>query len=489
MSLSKPVDLLALELSCAICFQLYLDPVALPCGHSYCRACLLQTSATLDGGKTLPRCPECRSEYDGFSTLPKNFKLSNIIEGYLASAPELARLTEEVQEGAAFCDHCIDERALALQACLNCEVTLCSRHLQRHNEKASFRDHILVAPQQELGIKGCQVHQRPLEYFCSSDMAPLCGTCLKEGYHHNHDVLTFSAAEEEMRRALQTHSKVVSGKLQLTEILLKKTVEEQGTCEAVGDKMIDKAVTIMERIAGLVDRFMQIEPKVRGVVSGSFQSNIPSKVPLNTSRLQMDLKTKDFRSEMTLLLDSLCILLNPLELTFDVATAHPSLVVSSDLRSVKYSATKQQHPDHAERFTSAPQVLCSQGILGGEHIWVVEVGAKSMWSVGMCYRSIPRRGDHSRLGHNSVSWRIQWKNNKLTVCQSSCNVALGEIRAPPQRIEVALDYEGGSLSFHSTKGRREHLHTFRAVFREPLYPAFSIHSNTPESWIVLNSGM
>ncbi|KAM9786110.1 E3 ubiquitin/ISG15 ligase TRIM25 [Neosynchiropus ocellatus] len=545
MSLSKPGDLLALELSCAICFQLYLDPVALPCGHNYCRACLLQTSTTLYDGKTPLRCPECRLEYQCFSTLPKNFKLSNIIEGYLASAPDLTRLTEEVQEGEAPCDHCIDDRAAAVQACLNCEVILCSRHLQRHNEKVAFRDHILVAPQQELGMKGCKVHQRPLEYFCSSDMTPLCATCLKEGYHHNHDVLTLGAAEQEMRRALESRSKVVSDKLLLTESLLKKTIEEQGAFEAVGDKMIDKAGTIMERITGLVDRykeklstvleeerghcrqswqlglsaleeqqqhlqeaqqsttevlsvedpwdfinrFMQIEQKVRGVVSGSTQSNIPSKVPLNTSRLQMDLKTKDFRSEMTHLLDSLCILLNPLELTFDVSTAHPSLIVSSDLRSVKYSATKQQYPDHLERFTSAPQVLCSQGILGGEHFWVVEVGAKSMWSVGMCYKSIPRRGDHSRLGHNSVSWRIQWKNNKLTVCQSSCNVALGGIRMAPQRIEVALDYEGGSLSFHSTKGHREHLHTFRAVFREPLYPAFSIHSNTPESWIVLNSGV
>lgn len=192
---------------------------------------------------------------------------------------------------------------------------------------------------------------------------------------------------------------------------------------------------------------------------------------------------------MTRLLDSLYILLNPLDLTFNIYTAHPSLIVSNDLRTVKYSSTKQPYPEHPERFTSAPQVLCSQGFSGGEHVWVVEVGANSMWSLGVCYKSIPRRGDHSRLGHNSVSWRLQWKNSKLTVCQSSCNVALGELTHQPLRIEVALDYEAGTLTFHSTKGRREHLYTFRAVFREPVYPAFSIHSNTPESWITLHSGI
>lgn len=239
----------------------------------------------------------------------------------------------------------------------------------------------------------------------------------------------------------------------------------------------------------LLSRFMLIEQKLRDAISVNLSSKIPSKTPLNTTHLQAGLKTLDFCTEMTRLLDSLCFLLNPLKLTFNLSTAHPSLIVSNDQRTVKYSASKQAYPDHPERFTSAPQVLCSQGLSTGEHVWVVEVGANSMWSLGVCYKSIPRRGDHSRLGHNSVSWRLQWKNNKLTVCQSSSNVALGEVINHPLRVEIALDYEGGTLTFHSTKGRREHLHTFKAVFREPVYPAFSIQSNTADSWITLHSGM
>lgn len=167
---------------------------------------------------------------------------------------------------------------------------------------------------------------------------------------------------------------------------------------------------------------------------------------------------------MTHLLDSLHILLNPLELTFNLCTAHPSLLVSNDLHTVKYTPSKQLYPEHPERFTSAPQILCTKGFSGGEHIWVVEVGANAMWSLGICYKSIPRCGDHSRLGHNSVSWRLQWKNSKLTVCQSSCNVVLGEVKNHPQRVEIALDYEGGVLMFHSTKNHREHLYTFRTVY-------------------------
>lgn len=47
---------------------------------------------------------------------------------------------------------------------------------------------------------------------------------------------------------------VISSRLQLTEGLLQKTAEDQGTSEAVGDKMVSKAVTVMDSIGALVDR-------------------------------------------------------------------------------------------------------------------------------------------------------------------------------------------------------------------------------------------
>lgn len=550
MSLSKPQQQLTFELSCPICLHLFSDPVCLPCGHNYCRACICKY---VDSEKILtssPRCPECREVYQGNESLTRNFKLSSIIESFRATSYKQDESPNMSLAVTIPCDQCIDEPTAAVKTCLKCEVSLCLRHLQRHNEKEQFKAHTLVDTVEKSGstpdpVWICSIHHRPLEYFCSTDMNPLCSVCFRQGQHHNHDVLTFSVAEAEMRRALESRSKVVACRLQLTEALLQKTAKDQEACEETGDKLTCNAVTIMDSMAALVDRyrerlfvllkeernqrrrswqvgcsaledhqqqlmeaqrrasdalnekntcafvqrFMQLEEKLKSVISTCVPSKLPSKAPVNTTRLQAGLKTQDFRSEMIRLLDSLHILLNPLDLAFNQVTAHPNLILSNDLRTVKYSSTKQQYGDHPERFTTAPQVLCSQGISSGEHVWVVEVGANSMWSLGVCYKTIPRRGDHSRLGHNTVSWRLQWKNGKLTVCQSSSNVVLGEMINHPLRIEIALNYEGGTLAFHSTKGRREHLHTFRAVFREPLYPAFCIHSNTPESWISLCSGV
>lgn len=210
MSLSKPVEQLAFELSCPICFQLYSDPVVLPCGHNYCRTCIWMTASTANNDKTPPRCPECREEFQGVDSLQKNFKLCSIIEGFRATAPQLDMQPEtEPERTVVLCDHCIDEQSRALKTCLKCEVSLCGRHFQRHQEKESFKTHTVVEPLSELEMKGCAIHRRPLEYFCSNDMNLLCAQCFIEGRHQNHDVLTFSAAEEEMRRALESRSKVV----------------------------------------------------------------------------------------------------------------------------------------------------------------------------------------------------------------------------------------------------------------------------------------
>ncbi|KAJ3586297.1 hypothetical protein NHX12_012697 [Muraenolepis orangiensis] len=557
MALSKPEQLLAHELSCPICLQFFSNPVVLPCGHNYCMACINQTSAngacSVHGENdkvALPRCPECRKEFRGVDSLARNFKLSGIVEGYRVA------MTTTEEEGNwssvtavpalnVVCDNCIEGDVRAVKTCLRCEVSLCERHLHRHNEKESFRAHVLVEPQKEPVPRACVLHRGCLEYFCSTDMMLLCANCLLEGSHGNHDVLSFEVAEEEMRRVLDSRCKVMSCRLQMTENALQKAEEEQGASEAVGDKLVTRAVALMDSMATLVQRyrerlstlleeersqrrnswqcglaslgqqqqhllqaqmnatqvltetdkslfvhrFLLIEAQIRTVLTDSASIQLPSKAPLNQKRLQAGLRTQDFRSGMVHLLDSLHVTLNPLELTFNPLTANPNLLISNDLRTVKFSAAKQPYGEHPDRFSSVPQVLCSQGFSGEERAWVVEVGDGSMWSLGLCYKTLPRRGDHSRLGHNNVSWRLQWKNRKLTACHASANVALGEQAYPPLRIEVALDYKGGTLAFHSVKGQREHLHTFRTVFREPVYPAFSLHSSTPESWITLQSGM
>lgn len=215
MSLSKPEELLAHELSCPICLQFYSDPVVLPCGHNYCRGCIEETAtAAVKVESRNPQCPECRLEFHDVDSLQRNFKLCSIIEGFKASQtrPRDDRAQDwpdDEESGGVLCDHCIDETSPAAKICLRCEVSLCSRHFQRHQEKEAFRSHSVVDALPDGGPHGCATHRRPLEYFCSTDMNLLCAACFVEGRHQNHDVLSFEAAEEEMRRALESRTKVL----------------------------------------------------------------------------------------------------------------------------------------------------------------------------------------------------------------------------------------------------------------------------------------
>lgn len=64
------------ELECHICVTLLYEPLTTPCGHTFCKKCLLRSSDHSN------RCPLCRSELPGMSYFihaPLNLTLSNLI--------------------------------------------------------------------------------------------------------------------------------------------------------------------------------------------------------------------------------------------------------------------------------------------------------------------------------------------------------------------------------------------------------------------------
>lgn len=197
MSLLEPEELLARELSCPICFQFFADPVTLPCGHNYCRGCIEATASVASHvGSSAPRCPECRLEFPNVETLQRNFKLCSIVDGFKASQSQRCADGPVEMPG---------DEGVRRDPCLQYDASLCTRHFQKHHGRESFAVdvHPSGAP------RSCATHRRPLEYFCSTDVTLLCAGCFIEGHHQNHDVLTFGAAEEEMRRALEGRTKVL----------------------------------------------------------------------------------------------------------------------------------------------------------------------------------------------------------------------------------------------------------------------------------------
>ncbi|KAJ3215004.1 hypothetical protein HDU67_000957 [Dinochytrium kinnereticum] len=67
----------AQSLECTLCFSMLGDPVTAPCGHSWCRCCLLQS---LSHANACPLCRRTLPPYIYFEKRPRNLTLSRIID-------------------------------------------------------------------------------------------------------------------------------------------------------------------------------------------------------------------------------------------------------------------------------------------------------------------------------------------------------------------------------------------------------------------------
>nr|XP_032831158.1 tripartite motif-containing protein 59-like [Petromyzon marinus] len=117
------------ELTCPVCYSLFEDPRVLPCSHTFCRGCLediLQGSLHLSPWRPLRtpfKCPSCRHVCElpltGFTSLPVNFSLRNIVDKYRTS-------TE--RDGAA--PPCPEHASEPLNVlCVDCCTLACGRCL------------------------------------------------------------------------------------------------------------------------------------------------------------------------------------------------------------------------------------------------------------------------------------------------------------------------------------------------------------------------
>ncbi|KAF6328300.1 tripartite motif containing 14 [Rhinolophus ferrumequinum] len=162
--------------------------------------------------------------------------------------------------------------------------------------------------------------------------------------------------------------------------------------------------------------------------------------------------------------------------TLEPDTMHARLRLSADGLTVRCALLGRLGHTPALRFDALWQVLGRDCFAAGRHYWEVDVQeAGSGWWVGAAYASLRRKGDSAaaRLGCNRQSWCLKRYDLEYWAFHDSQRSRLRP-RHDPDRLGVFLDYEAGVLSFYDVSGGMNHLHTFRAAFQEPLYPALRL---------------
>ncbi|XP_048010510.1 nuclear factor 7, ovary-like [Megalobrama amblycephala] len=432
------------ELSCPVCCEIFKDPVILSCSHSVCKQCLQQFWRT----KKTQECPVCRRR-SSKDRPPANLVLKKL------------------------CDSFTKER-------------------KERNERRSSRSEEI-----------CSLHSEKLRLFCLEDKQPVCLVCRDSQKHVSHTFRPISEVVSSHKEELNTAMKSLQEKLQQKEKIkgeFEKTVqhiksqaehtvcqikqqfeklhqflrdEEEATITALREEEEQKKQIMKEKLEEMNRHISALSHTIKDMEEMMKASDVCflKEFPVSMERIQSSqpdpqmasgalihvpryLGNLPFRvwKKMEDIVKNTPVILDP-------NTAHPRLVVSDDLTSVRISENKQSVPDNPERFDWYLCVLGSEGFNSGTHCWDVEVKESQYWELGVTTASNPRKGNDF---FNTDVWCVQYKWSERSRFR---------VKQKLDRVRVCLDYDKGMVSF-SDPVTNTHVHTITATFTHTVFPFF-----------------
>ncbi|KAL1006040.1 hypothetical protein UPYG_G00067120 [Umbra pygmaea] len=520
------------QFHCSLCLDVFSEPVSIPCGHNFCKACIKEYWDSTDQCQ----CPLCRRNFKKRPEPDVNRTLRDVadhVKGLKIRNKDLF-----VEPGDIVCDICTERKLKAMKSCLVCQASYCEVHQQTQNSAPALKRHQLTDHVENLEEKTCKKHNRVLEFFCKMDQNCVCQLC-SETDHRAHNIVPL---EEEcgqrklqLRKAEITVSQMIQERLKkVKDINYTVELSKRNTKKEIYDKVqvftnlvhyIDKCkselIVVIEqkqeavekRYAGLIKELEQEVTELKRSLTGlrqlrhngphvqllqgtsswhlarfskdwsdiSVQSDqcdgyMKEAVCALEEKLRSELKRfqDEMERESKLFHEAEGIEQYVVEVTLDPDTAYSELTLSEDGKQVRCGDGSQKSSrslNNNNRFKYIYSVLGKEDLSSQKSYYEVEVKGKTEWDLGVAKESINRKAWLPLRPEDGV-WTLGL-NTENCYEANDLKVQL-HITKKPEKVGVLVDYEGGLVSFYDVNATdRLHICTFTCCkFTEKLYPYF-----------------
>nr|XP_055059250.1 tripartite motif-containing protein 16-like protein [Misgurnus anguillicaudatus] len=235
---------------CSICLDLLKDPVAIPCGHSYCMSCITDYWDQ----KRDYSCPQCRQTFTTRPVLGKNTMLAEVVEKLKKTKLQAARPDHCYAEaGDVECDVCTERKHKAVKSCLVCLNSYCQNHLEQHEKFFKGKKHNLIDATGRLQEMICPQHEKLLEIYCRTDQLCICYLCMA-GMHKNHDTISAKEERTEKLKQLKETQKKFQERIQESQKKLQELRDAVETHKRSAQTAVDDTERIFTQLITSIER-------------------------------------------------------------------------------------------------------------------------------------------------------------------------------------------------------------------------------------------
>ncbi|XP_006875708.1 PREDICTED: tripartite motif-containing protein 26 [Chrysochloris asiatica] len=525
MATSAPLRSLEEEVTCSICLDYLRDPVTIDCGHVFCRSCTTDVRP-VTGGR--PVCPLCKKPFKKENIRPV-WQLASLVEnierlkvdkgrqpGEGAREQQEAKMCERHQEKLHY--YCEDDGKLLCVMCRESRehrphtAVLLEKAAQPHREK--ILNHLTTLRRDRDKIQGFQT-KGDADILAALKKLQDQRQCIVAEFEKGHQFLRqreqhlleqLTKLEQELTEGREKYKARSVGELARLALVIS---ELEGKTQQPAAEFMQDTRDFLNRYPR--KKFWIGKPIARVVKkrTGEFSDKLLS--------LQRGLR--EFQGKLLRDLEYKTV-----SVTLDPQSASGYLLLSEDWKCVTYSNLYRSSYLYPQQFDCEPGVLGSKGFTWGKVYWEVEVEREG-WSedgeegdeeeeveeeeeeeeagygdgydewettdedeeslgdeeeeeedeeeealescmVGVARDSVKRKGGLSLSPEDGV-WALRLSSTGIWANTNPEAELFPALR--PRRVGIALDYEGGTVTFTNAESQ-ELIYTFTATFTRRVVP-------------------